>query len=450
MQTTTDFTKGDIYFPLLKFASFLMMAMFLQTMYGAVDVLVVSLYASPADVSAVATGGQLIHILQQIVMGLSIGITIGLGQKLGEGRIEECGKVVEAGLFIFTILALIMSPTLMLFSDNLAAIMNAPEEALQGTSKYIFICGAGAVFTIAYNLLGSVFRGLGDSLTPLMTIAIACVANIVLDLIFVIVLKLGVVGVAYATILAQAISVIVSLFIIRKRELPFTFSIKNIKFHGSIGKKLLLMGAPMALQDALVGLSFAVITAIVNSLGLIASAGMGLTSRVVGFIMLLPGALAQSVGAITAQNYGARNIARGQRALKYAITTSFIISSSVTYATLYHGDVILGFLSNDAQIIAVGWLALKVYGIDVLFTSFLFCLIGFCVGCGKTPFIMFQGVFGSFCVRIPFAYYFSLQEGANLFTITLATPIATLVQITMCIIFYFYLLKKIKREGYQN
>ncbi len=450
MQSTTDFTKGDIYFPLLKFAGFLMIAMFLQTTYAAVDILVVSLFATPADVSAVATGGQLLHMLQQLIMGLSIGVTIGLGQKLGEGHIEDCGKIVEAGVFIFAMFALILSPILIIFSENFANLMNAPIEAIHGTAQYILICGAGFVFILGYNLLGAVFRGLGDSLTPLITIAIACVANIILDLIFVVGFKMGVVGVAYATILAQAISVISSLLIIRKRELPFEFSIKNVKFHKEAGKKVLLMGSPMALQDGLVGLSFVVITAIVNSLGLIASAGMGLSARITGFIMLLPGALSQSVGAITAQNYGARNIKRAQLALKYAITTSFLLSSFIAYGTLYHGDVILGLLSNDSQIIAAGWSALKVYGIDVLFTSFLFCLIGFCVGCGKTPFVMIQGIFGAFCIRIPFAYYFSIQEGATLFSIAIATPIATLVQIALCFTFYFFLSKKLRREGYQN
>ncbi len=448
MRTSTDFTKGKIYFPLLKFASFIMLAMFLQTMYGAVDILVVSLYGNASDVSATATGGQLMQVIQQIVVGLSVGITISLGQKLGEKKPEECGKIVECGIFIYLLLSLIITPCLLFFSKDIAGLLNAPDEALVKTAQYIFICGTGSIFILFYNLLGAVFRGLGDSLTPLMTVAIACFCNIVLDLIFVVIFEMGVMGVAFATTLAQGISVISSLLIIRKRVFPFEVNFKNIKFHKEEGKKILMIGSPMGLQDGLIGFSFVAITSFVNTLGLIASAGLGLTIRVVGFIMLLPASLAQSVGACTAQNYGAKNLTRANKALIYSISTAFCISTLITYATHFHGDKILGILSNNPEIISAGWQALKVYGTDVLFTSFLFSLIGFCIGCGKTLFVMTQGFLGAFCIRIPLAYYFSLQPDASLFSITIATPIATVIQIIICMSFYLYLIRNLKKNGF--
>lgn len=249
METLNDFTKGKILGPLLKFACPVFLALFLQAMYGAVDLLVVGKFATTADVSGVATGSQIMHSLTIVLTSFSIGITVLLGQKIGEGQSNVGGKVIGTGIALFAIIAAICTAVFVTLTPQISALMQAPEEAFDQTVDYVRICSAGAIFIISFNLLGSIFRGMGDSKLPLITVAIACVVNILGDLLLVAVFKMGADGAAYATVAAQAVSVILSLIIISRRKMPFTFSLKDIRINKSIALDLFKFGAPVALQE---------------------------------------------------------------------------------------------------------------------------------------------------------------------------------------------------------
>ncbi len=442
MSNLTDFTKGKLYIPFIKFALPLMLAMFLQVMYGAVDLMIVGLFASPADISGVATGSQVMMVLQAVLMGFSISVTILLGQAIGEKKLEKIGNIIGSGICVFLCIGIVFTVCFVLPSEHITKIVNAPVEAIYHTDIYIFICGLGVLFISAYNLLGAIFRGLGDSKTPLMTVAIACVTNIIMDLVLVAIFDMGAKGAAIATIMAQALSVLLSLLIIRKRKFDFEFSKKNIAFHKEESFKIIKYGLPLAFSEALVNLSFLAITGIVNSLGLIASAGLGVAGRLIGFIMLIPGSLAQAISTVTAQNFGARSMARARRALFYSYATGFSISLFTASATFFYGDVLLRAFTLDPMVIEAGWSYLRAYSIDVLLTSFLFSSLGFFSGCGKTTFTMFIGIFGAFAIRIPVSYYMSIQPEPDLFMIGLATPLASFIQITLC----FYYLYRASKE----
>lgn len=434
MESLHDFTKGKILGPLLKFAYPVFLALFLQAMYGAVDLLVVGKFATTADVSGVATGSQIMQSLTFVLTSFSIGITILLGQKIGEGKSELGGKVIGTGVALFAIIAAVCTVVFVAFTPEISALMQAPEEAFSQTVSYVRICSAGTIFIIAFNLLGSIFRGMGDSKMPLITVAIACVVNIFGDLLLVAVFKMGADGAAYATVLAQAVSVVLSLIIISRRAMPFAFSRADIRIDKDI-----------ALQELLVSLSFLVIFAIVNSLGLTQSAGVGVAEKICGFLMLVASAYMQSLSAFVAQNIGAKRSDRAKLALKYGILTSLAAGAVMGYLSFFHGEALAGIFSNDQEVIRMASDYLKAYSIDCILTVFLFCFCGYYSGCGRTTFTMVQGIAGAFLVRIPFSYFMSRIPGISLFYIGLATPASTVIQIALCLIYFVYTEKKVKK-----
>ena len=450
MSKVSNFTEGKILSPLLKFIIPILAALFLQTMYGAVDLLIVGRFGNAADVSAVSTGSQIMQVITLAITGLTMGITILIGQKLGEGRRKEAGNVVGSGISIFAVISVITTILFVAFAPSVAKSMQTPAEAFDSTVTYLRICCAGLVFIIAYNVIGGVFRGLGDSKTPLMTVLIACIVNIVADLIFVGVFKMAATGAALATVLAQTVSVVLSLIIITRRGLPFEFDLKSIKFHKGLTSQILKFGAPIALQDLLVQISFLVILMIGNSMGVIQSAGMGIAEKLVGFIMLMPSAFSQAVSAFVAQNFGARKYDRAKKALLCAVATSLVCGVFMFYLSFFHGNLLSGIFSTDEAVIMASWDYLKAYGIDCLFTAILFCMVGFFNGCGRTTFVMIQGVVGAFLVRIPVSLLMSKIEPVSLFNVGLATPTSTVVQIILCIGYFIFLSKTLFKVSNNN
>lgn len=391
MKKVQNFTEGPILSPLIRFALPVLLALFLQAMYGAVDLLVVGQFGEAADVSAVSTGSQILHSITVVITGLAMGITILTGQRIGEKRPEEAGRTIGAGICLFALVAGVVTALMVALAGSMSRIMHAPEEAFAQTVAYVRICSAGTVFIVAYNVLGSIFRGIGDSKMPLITVAIAYVLNIGGDLLFVSVFHMGAAGAAMATVLAQAVSVVLSLAIIRRRELPFRLGRGDIRFDGPVIRRILALGTPVAFQDLLVSISFLVIIAIVNSMGVIASAGVGVAEKLCAFIMLVPSAYMQSMSAFVAQNIGAKRLDRARKALLYGIGTSVAVGFLMFYVSFFHGDWMAGLFARDRQVILAAADYLRAYAIDCILTSFLFCFMGYFNGGGKTLFVMGQG-----------------------------------------------------------
>lgn len=438
----TSLVEGNIFSSLMKFALPVFITLLLQALYGAVDLLVVGQFAQTADVSGVATGSMLLQTVTGLIIGLAMGITILVGKKIGEGNSREAGQAVGSGICIFAVFAVILTVFLTVGANLLAKAMQAPEEAFAQTAGYIRICGAGIVFIVGYNVLGSIFRGIGDSKTPLVTVIIACISNIVLDLLFVAGFGMGASGAALATTISQGISVAASLVIIRRKQLPFEMTKKDLKFDKQFIGAELKLGIPIALQDLLVGISFLIIQMVVNTMGVTASAGVGVAEKICVFIMLVPSAYMQSMSAFVAQNMGAAKPERADRALWYGITTAVVIGLAMGYAAFFHGDLMGMVFSKDMEVVAASHNYLKAYAIDCILTPFLFCFVGYFNGREKTLFVMLQGIIGAFGVRVPVVFLMSMLQGVTLFHIGLATPCSTVVQITMCLIMYRRIKKK--------
>ena len=432
MEREHDFTQGPILFALLRFALPVLLALLLQAMYGAVDLQVVGRFGAAADISAVSTGSQIMQTVTMVITGLAMGVTVLLGQKIGEGRPDEAGRAVGCGICLFAAVTLIVTAVMLLAAPGMAVVMQAPADAFDGTVRYVRICSAGAVFIVSYNILGSIFRGLGDSNMPLITVAIACFFNIAGDLLLVGGFGMGVAGAAIATVAAQGISVALSMIIIRRRKLPFALTRADIRFDREITGRILRLGSPVALQDLLVSLSFLAIIAIANAMGTVASAGVGVAEKLCAFVMLVPSAYMQSMSAFVAQNIGAGREDRARRALACGIASSVAAGLLMGWAAFFHGDVLAGLFARDAAVIAAAWAYLKAYAIDCLLTSFLFCFTGYFNGCGQTVFVMVQGFVGALGVRLPMAFLMSRVSPGSLFHLGLSTPASTVVQIALC------------------
>jgi putative MATE family efflux protein len=443
----SDFTQGPIMRPLLLFAMPVLAALFLQAMYGAVDLMVVGKFGTAADISGVSTGSQIMQTITNVLTSFSMGTTILLGQRIGQGRGKEGGSIIGSSIVLFAVIALCLTFVLVIFAPQAAVIMQAPEEAFDNTVVYVRICGGGMLVITAYNLISCIFRGLGDSRTPLMTVAIACVFNIAGDLLLVGGFHLGCAGAAIATVAAQFVSVAFSLHIIRKKDMPFEITRNDLCWNRQIIGKTVQLGFPIALQDLLVGISFLIILSIVNSLGVLASAGVGVAEKVCAFIMLVSSAFMQSMAAFVSQNYGARKYGRSLRSLRIGIMISFSIGVVMFYVTFFHGNVLAGIFSNDSEVISAAWDYLKSYAFDCMLTSIFFCCTGFFNGIGLTKFVMVQGITGAFGVRVPVSYIMSRRRPVSLFHIGLATPASSLVQMILCFIRLGMVRRKWKREG---
>ena len=443
MNKKYDLTEGKILQPLLLFVIPVFFALFLQAMYSAVDLWVVGKFAETRDVSAVSTGSQIMMTITFLISAFAMGVTVFLGQKIGEKDYDEGGRIIGSGITLFVSIGAVLTVLIPVLSAGLASLMNTPAEAFPYAVSYIRICGAGSIVIISYNLIGSIFRGIGDSKTPLITVAIACVCNIAGDLFFVAVLGMGTKGAAYATVAAQFISVVISLILIRRQSLPFRFRPSYLKGDRKLIKKIVILGAPLAFQDLLVGGSFLVLLAIVNNVGLYASAGVGVAEKVITFMMLVPSSFMQAMAAFVAQNRGAGKPERAIKGLKYAISVSLCIAVVMFSLAFFKGNMLAGiFASNKPETIAAAAEYMKAYAIDCFLTCFLFCFIGYFNGMEYTRFVMIQGIIGGVLIRIPVAFIMSKIEPVSLFRIGLATPCSTVFQIIMCLICFFFYMPK--------
>ena len=441
--------------PLVRFALPVLAALFLQAMYGAVDLMIVGQFTDAgnvsAHVSAVTTGSQIMITLTNLVASFAMGATILLGQQIGRGQAQKGGETIGACIVLFACIGLVFTALLVPGAGLIAKIMHAPAEAFELTTAYVRICGAGMLVIIAYNLIGSVFRGIGDSLTPLITVAIACVFNIAGDLLLVAGFHMGTIGAAIATVGAQAVSVVISFFLMRRRmsrnEMPFTLTRDQIRFQGDIIARITRLGLPIATQDLLVGISFLIIQAIVNALGVIPSAGVGVAEKVCAFIMLVPSAFMQSMSAFVAQNAGAGRFDRAEKALRYGILLSMAVGIGMFYLSFFHGTELALLFAKDMDVARAGAEYLKAYAIDCMLTPIFFCFIGFFNGIGMTRFVMAQGIISAFCVRVPVSFFMSKRVPVSLFEIGLATPFSSSLQIIMGLVCLYYVKRKVKRTG---
>ena len=438
---SADFTQGSILKKLLWFMVPILGALILQAAYGAVDLLVVGRFGSTSGLSAVSTGSQVLNLVTFVVTQLAMGITVLIARYLGEKSPEHIGAVLGGAAVVFALISVGLCVLLVCFARPISVLMQAPAESLDLTVSYVRICGSGIFFIVAYNVLSAIFRGLGDSKSPLLFVLVACVVNIFGDLLLVAVFHMDAAGAALATVFAQTISVVCAVVMLFKKKLPFTLTKKDFRFNSQCGK-FLKIGLPLALQECLTQLSFLALCAFVNRLGLEASSGYGVASKIVNFAMLVPSALMQSMASFVSQNVGAGNPKRAKRSMFTGIAVGLGFGCVVFALVMLKGDALSGFFSTDPGVIQKGFEYLKGFAPETILTAVLFSMIGYFNGNQKTFWVMIQGLVQTLLVRLPMAYIMSIQPNASLTMIGLAAPASTAVGILLNVGFYLYLKRK--------
>ncbi len=437
----TDFTQGSILKKLFWFMLPILGALILQAAYGAVDLLVVGKFGSTAGLSAVSTGSQVLNLVTFVVTQFAMGITVLIARYIGEKKTGQIGEVLGGAAVVFMIISIGLFILMVCFARPISVLMQAPKEAVSLTTVYVRICGSGIFFIVAYNVLAAIFRGLGDSRSPLIFVLVACIVNIVGDMVLVAGLHMDAAGAALATVLAQAVSVVCAIVMLVRKKLQFSISKSDFRLNKQC-RKFLEIGLPLALQEFLTQLSFLALCAFVNRLGLEASSGYGVACKIVNFAMLIPSSLMQSMASFVSQNVGAGNKKRARQAMFTGIGVGVAFGCVVFCIVMFKGDVLAGCFSNDAAVIQKGFEYLKGFAPETIVTAVLFSMVGYFNGNNKTLWVMIQGLTQTLLVRLPMAYIMSIQPNASLTNIGLAAPTSTVVGIVLNVIFFIHMSKK--------
>lgn len=440
----SDFTQGSILGKLIPFMIPILGALVLQAAYGAVDLLVVGRFGTTSGLSAVSTGSQVLNLVTFVITQFAMGITVLIARYIGEKRPESIGALIGGSVVVFAAMAAVLFVVMIAFSRQIAVLMQAPNEAVNLTAVYVRICGGGIFFIVAYNVLSAIFRGLGDSKSPLIFVAIACVINIAGDLILVAGFHMDAAGAAIATVVAQAASVVFALVMLMKKDLPFKITKADFTINSHC-KRALKIGLPLALQEFLTQISFLALCAFVNRLGLEASSGYGVACKIVNFAMLIPSSLMQSMASFVSQNVGAGNEKRAKKAMVTGICVGIVIGVAVFVFVFFKGDLLTGIFTTDAGVVQRGYDYLKGFALETIVTAVLFSMVGYFNGHDKTVWVMVQGLIQTLLVRLPLAYYMSIQPNASLTSIGLAAPVATICGIILNVGFYIWMNKKEER-----
>ncbi len=428
--------KGNIWKTLICFSFPFLFAMLLQTMYGAADLIIVGRYSVTSEVSGVAIGSQIMAFITNLIVGVTSGITVLLGRYKGAGNNKKLRRVLGSSIILFSVMSVIITIVMYAFNDKIIFLMHTPKEAVEAAKDYLFVCNIGIFFIVGYNIVRGLMMGLGDSKTPLICVIIACILNILIDIILVKYFHMGAFGAAIATCISQAASFIFLILYIYKKGLDFRFKRKNIIFFRNEAKDIFKIGIPLGIQNCLVVFSFLTITAITNKMGVIVSASVGIVEKIMEFLPMPSFALSTAISVIVAQNYGAKKYERTKECMFAGMIIMIIISFCAVGICYLFSENITGLFSSDIKVIKSSAEYLKSYSIDCIAIAFVFAFNGFFIGYGKTNFTMFHSIFVSFVVRIPLVYYLCILAHKSLYAIGLASPASTFISLIICLIYW--------------
>ena len=441
-----NLTTGSVFQTVLRFSLPYLLSYFLQTLYGMADLFIIGQFEGVASTTAVSIGSQVMHMLTVMIVGLAMGTTVSVGQAVGAGDRRRAALDIGNTVTLFMAVSLALTALLLLLVRPIVSVMSTPEEAVGGTIAYLTICFLGIPFITAYNILGSIFQGLGDSKSPMYFIAVACAANIGLDYLFMGALRLGPAGAALGTTLSQAISVVVSLLVILKRKsIPLERS--DFRPRRPVMGKLLKIGVPIAFQDGLIQIAFLVITIIANQRGLNDAAAVGIVEKVISFLFLIPSSMLSTISALGAQNIGAGKPERATQTLWYAVALAagFGVLASITVQFTAESIVALftdPSAADGAAVVRSGGQYLRGYIFDCIFAGTHFSFSGYFCACGKAGLSFLHNILAIALVRVPGVYLTSKLFPATLLPMGLATAAGSLLSVIICVIAFAVLHRK--------
>lgn len=438
MPKQRDLTSGGIFKNILYFSLPFLLSYFLQTFYGLADLFIIGRYGSIADTTAVSIGGQVMHMLTVMIVSLAMGATVLIGKAVGGKKKGQKNMVIGNTTTLFILLSVVLTIVLLLCCTFLVRLMATPAEAVEGTTRYLLICFAGIPFITAYNIISSIYRGLGDSKSPMYFVAVACVFNIVFDLVFIGGLGWGPTGAALGTVLAQTISLVLALaFTIRKQTMEGLDKF-HFKLRRKVTGKIIRIGLPVCAQDCFIQISFILITIFANQRGLNDAAAVGIVEKLIGILFLIPSSLLSSVSTLCAQNIGAGHHDRVRKTLYYsvALASGFGFFFSVIFQFVSPHFVAL--FTNEPDVIGKGAEYLRSYVWDCLFAGVHFCFTGYFCAYGRSEVAFVHNTLSIILARVPLAYLASIYY-ASLYPMGWAAPIGSIISIIVCMVAYKWL-----------
>ena len=441
-----NLTTGSVFKNVIFFSLPYLLSYFLQTLYGMADLFIIGQFEGVAGTTAVSVGSQVMHMLTVMIVGLAMGATVSIGQDVGAGKRRQAAQDIGNTVTLFMAVSVVLTAVLLVLVRPIVSVMSTPKEAVDGTVAYLTICFIGIPFITAYNIISSVFRGLGDSKSPMYFIAVACAANIGLDYFFMGVLHLGPAGAALGTTLSQAISVAVSLVVVLKRK-RIAPEKGDFKPQRAVTGKILKIGIPIALQDGLIQIAFIVITVIANQRGLNDAAAVGIVEKVMSFLFLIPSSMLSTVSALGAQNIGAEKPERAIQTLRYAVLLSVGFGVIASVAIQFAAEPIVALFTDrgtadGAEVVRFGGQYLRGYIWDCIFAGIHFSFSGYFCACGRSGLSFLHNILAIALVRIPGVYLTSRLFPATLFPMGLATAAGSLLSVGICLIAFAVIRRK--------
>ncbi len=433
-----DLTEGNILTRLLLFAVPFLIANIWQSLYGAADLLVVGKYCGAESVAAVATGTQVTQIITSLITGLTLGSTILIGKYMGCGDIERVKKTIGTTLTVFFLFALLLTLLLIAFGKPLLRLLDTPEDSFALTYRYVAVCAAGNVFICGYNAISAILRGYGDSLRPMIFVGIACVINIVLDVVFVKEWGMGVEGTAFATIISQGISMILAVAYLKWKKFIFDFKPKSFRPVGAVAKELAAVGIPISFQELMVRISFLYLMAVMNRCGVYAAAIVGIGSKFDVFAMLSATSIANALAAFTAQNMGAGKPKRARKALWYGMGFALFVAALFWGWAQVNPASMIRVFSKSPEIVQAGIPFFRSCSYDYLMVAMVFCLNGYLNGREKTVWTMVSCSAGALLLRIPLVYLFGEHFAGDLGKLGMIAPTVSGIMATYTLVYVLY------------
>ena len=436
-----DLTQGSILGNIMTFSLPYIFAYFLQILYGLADLFVIGRYCDVDSTTAVSNGAQVMYLVTCVVIGLAMGTTVKTAHAIGAKDNRRAAQIIGNTATMFLGLSLVLAVGLLAFRNGIVSLMDTPMEAVMGTRDYLTVCFIGIPFIMAYNIIASIFRGLGDSKSPMNFVAVACVVNIILDFFFIGYLGWGPVGAALGTTLSQMASVGFALFAIRRHKEVFDVHRHDFKPRKDVISGILKIGFPIAMQDGFIQIAFIVITVIANGRGLYDAAAVGIVEKFIGLVFIVPSAMLSTVSAIASQNIGAMQVSRAQRTMWYAMGITTTYGIIVAIVLQFIPDLAVRIFSDDAQVVAMGGEYLRGYVWDCVFAGLHFCFSGFFTACGYSIISFAHNFLSIICARIPLVYLASEAYPDTLYPMGLATCLGSVLSVVICIVVYVWMVK---------
>lgn len=432
-----EITTGNIVQVIIRFAVPYLISCFLQNFYGLADLFITGQFNDAAVITAVSTGSQIMHMITVIIVGLAMGATVSISHGAGAKDRQKVSKTIGNAVSLFMIFSLIFTFLLLFLENGIIRIVSTPPESVVETRQYLTVCFAGVPFITAYNIIGSIFRGIGDTKRPMYIVFATGILNVVLDYVLIGPCRMGAMGAALATVTAQALSVVFAFILLKKGDTGIHLVKWDFVFEKRILKNILTVGVPVACQDGFVQVAFLVITAIANGRGVVIAASVGIVEKIISFLFLVPSAMLSTVSAITAQNVGANEHKRGKETLKYGIWCCLIFGLAAVMVCELAAEPIMGlFAGNEPGVVKMGSQYLRTYIFDCLIAGVHFCFSGYFCAYGKASYSFIHNLLSILLMRVPGAYLASVLYPDNLFPMGMAAPLGSLLSAIICVILY--------------